>query len=60
MKYSKETLNSTSLSEFRILCKLDAGNFACFNIQDPDNLIHELADIEKTLQNKGIQPDCAL
>lgn len=60
MNYIKETLTRSSLSKMRILCKLENGNFACFEIENLNDLISELSRIEKILKNEGINTNCVI
>ena len=60
IEYTKETLTANSLTKFRILCKLPRGNFACFEILEPDNFLSDLKRADNTLRNEGINTDCVI
>lgn len=53
MRYTIETLSDKSLSEFRVLCQLKRGNFACFDLpHDEAKLIDYIADIDRLFRDK--------
>ena len=46
MRHTIETLTDKSLLEFRVLCQLESGKFACFDLPKNENmLIAELGEI---------------
>lgn len=51
MRHTIETLTDKSLLEFRVLCQLKSGKFACFDLPKNDNmLIAELGEIHSYME----------
>jgi len=54
MRHRIETLTDKSLAEFRVLCQLESGRFACFDLPRNENmLIAELGEIYSYMKNRG-------